>query len=92
VRPIGIAEREHFERIGGMPLRASEEGAHTFVVVEEVFPGARIRLPFFGTAIDTDTLSEQDCMNAFFMLLPGSPLFRFRAKLIAVSPPERRRA
>ena len=75
-----------FERAG--PLQPPP-GFATYVAVEEVFRGARLRVPFAAQiAVDTDELCEARCKQVFWSCI-SSHVAELREHMLAVAPRER---
>ena len=89
IRRIFRNERMEFERAG--PLQPQPPGFSTCVAVEEVFRGARLRVPFAAQiVVDTNELCEARCKQVFRACLPDQ-LVELREHMLAVAPRERLR-
>jgi hypothetical protein len=91
IRRIYPAERAEFERLWEQSLQPPV-GFDLFVVVEEVFVGARLRLPFVARiSIPLSELREERCKQVFWRCM-SSRTAEMREHALACAPRERLRA
>ena len=91
VRRIYPAEQAEFERATGQSLQPPE-GFHTYVAVEEVFRGGRLRVPFAAQInVPTDELREKRCEQVFWACI-SIRAAEMREHMLACAPRERLRA